>query len=152
MFSTSLPYLISSFEELVVIFTRARICETSVKNVTFLYLIKFHVGYAENKLHATVLHKYHSCRFFFFYWAISGSGINHRLNSAALPPTSPSQNPIKVNFEIWPHDWMSMGKAVIYKAISSLLYSWKMCRNIFLRGFSLQVPEKSLSNFREAIW
>lgn len=108
----------------------------------FLYLIKFHVGYAENKLHATVLHKYHCC-IFFFHWAISECSINHRLNSAALPPTSLSQNPIKVNFEIWPHDWMSMGKPVIYKAISSLLYFWKMCRNIFLRDFSLQVPKKA---------
>lgn len=100
------------------------------------------MGYAENKLHATVLHKYHCC-IFFFHWAISECSINHRLNSAALPPTSLSQNPIKVNFEIWPHDWMSMGKPVIYKAISSLLYFWKMCRNIFLRDFSLQVPKKA---------
>lgn len=109
--------------------------------MTFLYLIKFHVGYAENKLHTTVLHKYHCC--IFFHWAISEGSINHQLNSAALPPTSLSQNPIKVNFEIWPHDWMSMGKPVIYKAISSLLYFWKMCRNIFLRDFSLQVPKKA---------
>jgi len=64
MFSTFLPYLINSFEKPVVIFTRARIRKTSVKIVTFLYLIKFHVGYAENKLHATVLHKYHCCIFF----------------------------------------------------------------------------------------
>lgn len=100
------------------------------------------MGYAENKLHTTVLHKYHCC-IFFFLWAISEGCINHRLNSASLPPTSPSQNPIKVNFEIWPHDWISMGKPVIYKAISSLLYFWKMCRNVFLRDISLQVPKKA---------
>lgn len=41
MFSTFLPYLINSFEKPVVIFTRARICKTSVKNVTFYILLNF---------------------------------------------------------------------------------------------------------------
>lgn len=63
-FPPFLPYLINSFEKPVVIFTKARICKSSVKNVSFLYLIKFHVGNAENKLHATVLYKYHCCIFF----------------------------------------------------------------------------------------
>lgn len=109
----------------------------------WLFNILLNFMWVMQKINYIQLYYISTIAVFFFHWAISEGSINHQLNSAALPPTSLSQNPIKVNFEIWPHDWMSMGKPVIYKAISSLLYFWKMCRNIFLRDFSLQVPKKA---------
>lgn len=108
-----------------------------------LFYILLNFMWVMQKINYMQLYYLSTTAVFFFHRAISESSINHRLNSAALPPTLLSQNPIKVNFEIWPHDWMSMGKPVIYKAISSLLYVWKMCRNIFLRDFSLQVSKKA---------